>query len=254
MSIKKQDKDVGVGVVSSCIGIDMIISVHTNKKRWRIFVRKIIFGMKVCVCTVLVVLVVIACNTEFFNDVVETRLSKGAEGERVVLIQQKLTELGLYSGKCDGVYDVKTADAVRRFQKHNGIDESGACDRDTLDKLGLNIYTYSDLELDMLARLIEAEAGKEGLQAMTAVGAVVMNRVMDRGYPDSILQVIWDAGAFTTVDNGSFLDSKASDLAYRAAEDAMIGIDPTDGALYVFHNTTNDRTVTLKCGDVYFTK
>lgn len=216
--------------------------------------KKIIFGAKVCVCTVAVMIVILACYTPFFDEVIETRLNKGDEGERVVLIQEKLTELGLYSGKCNGIYDVKTADAVKRFQKHNGINESGVCDRETLDKLGLNIYTYSDLELDMLARLIESEAGKEGLQAMTAVGAVVMNRVMSKGYPDSILQVIWDAGAFYTVDDGSFIESKASDLAYRAAEDAMIGIDPTDGALYVFHNTTKNRTVTLKCGDIYFAK
>ena len=216
--------------------------------------RKIIFGFKVCIYTVLVMIIVIGCYTNIFDEVIETRLSKGSEGEKVVLIQEKLTELGLYSGKCNGVYDVKTADAVKRFQKHNGLDESGVCDRETLEKLGLNIYSYSDLELDMLARLIEAEAGDEGLQAMTAVGAVVMNRVIDTGYPDSILQVIWDAGAFASVDNGCFLDTKASDLAYRAAEDAMIGIDPTDGALYVFHKTSNDRTVTLKCGDIYFAK
>ncbi len=216
--------------------------------------RKIIFGIKVCICTLLVTLVALACYTDFFDGAIETRLSKGAEGERVVLIQEKLTELGLYTGKCDGVYDVGTADAVKRFQKHNKLDESGVCDRETLEKLGLNIYSYSDLELDMLARLIEAEAGDEGLQAMTAVGAVVVNRLKNKGYPDSILQVIWDSGAFSTVDDGSFFDKKASDLAYRAAEDALIGIDPTDGALYVFHGTNNERTVTLKCGDIYFAK
>ncbi len=216
--------------------------------------KKFLFGTKVCICTVFVIFVILVCYISFFNNSTETRLNKGSEGERVVMIQEKLTELGLYSGDCDGIYDVETADAVLRFQKHNGLDADGVCDSNTLEALGLNIYSYSEFELDMLSRLIESEAGQEGLQAMTAVGAVVMNRVMNSGYPDSILQVIWDSGAFESVDDGIFFEVKASDLAYRAAEDAMIGIDPTDGALYVFKGTSNNRTVVLKCGELYFTK
>ena len=144
----------------------------------------------------------------------------GADGEKVTLVQNKLKELGLYDGKCDGVYDVDTADAVRRFQEYNGIYADGVCGNQTLQAMGLDIYTYSEFEVDVLAKLIEAEAGGTDLQTMTAVGAVVMNRVASIEFPDTVLQVIYSGGSFDSVVDGSIHEARASELAYRAAEDA----------------------------------
>ena len=74
--------------------------------------KKIFYGVKVSLVTVLVMCTVMTVYTFIYHGSVETRIKSGEDGERVVIVQKKLKELGLYDGKCDGVYDVETADAV----------------------------------------------------------------------------------------------------------------------------------------------
>lgn len=216
--------------------------------------KKILFGIKVSIVTALVMCSVMSVYTLFYNVSVTTRVKEGSEASRVVLVQEKLKELGLYDGRCDGVYDVDTADAVRRFQEYNGIYADGVCSNQTLQAMGLSIYSYSEFEVDILARLIEAEAGDTDLMTMTAVGGVVMNRVGNESFPDSVLQVVYSGGSFDSVMNGKIDEVKASELAYRAAEDALMGVDPSEGALYVMHGGSFGKIVTMKSYDIYFVK
>ena len=57
-------------------------------------------------------------------------------------------------------------------------------------RVGDAVIPYSSSELDLLARLIEAEAGGEALQAKIAVGAVVVNRVQSGDWASTITKVI----------------------------------------------------------------
>ncbi|MBX6351792.1 MAG: cell wall hydrolase [Thermoflavifilum sp.] len=79
----------------------------------------------------------------------------------------------------------------------------------------------SQTDLYWLAKVIEAEAGGEPLQAKIAVGDVVMNRVHSPLYPDSVKGVIFqiDHGhyAFTSVMNGWIYRVQPSADAWRAA-------------------------------------
>jgi len=52
------------------------------------------------------------------------------------------------------------------------------------------VISYSNAELDLLARLITAEANNQPYQAKLGVGAVVVNRVQDSRFPNSISGVI----------------------------------------------------------------
>ena len=214
--------------------------------------KKFLYGARVSIITVLVMCSILAVYTFIYNGAVETRIESGSDGEKVSLVQEKLKELGLYDGKCDGVYDVDTADAVRRFQEYNGIYADGICGNQTLQAMGLDIYSYSEFEVDIMAKLIEAEAGGTDLQTMTAVGAVVMNRVANMEFPDTVLQVIYSGGSFDSVVDGSIHDIRPSTLAYRAAEDALMGYDPTEGALYVLHGGSKGKLITMQSDDIYF--
>lgn len=216
--------------------------------------KKLLYGIKISAITVIFMCGVMMVYTFFYNGAVETRISSGAEGEKVIMVQQKLKELGLYDGRCDGVYDIDTADAVRRFQEYNGIDADGICSNDTLQAMGLNIYTYNEFEIDVLAKLIEAEAGDTDLMTMTAVGAVVMNRVQNGAFPDTVLQVVYSGGSFDSVMSGDIDAVKPGEMAYRAAEDAMMGYDPSNGALYVYHGGSYGKIITMQSGDIYFAK
>ena len=58
----------------------------------------------------------------------ESTLQYGDSGEYVLAAQQRLTDLGYYHGKCSGNYLEGTQSAVRRFQKYNGMRETGKLD------------------------------------------------------------------------------------------------------------------------------
>ena len=70
-----------------------------------------------------------------------------------------------------------------------------------------------------------------------AVGAVVLNRVKHPSFPNSIPGVIYQSGAFSCIADGQF-DKPVAEGAYRAADDALNGWDPTGGAIYYFNPVT----------------
>lgn len=103
---------------------------------------------------------------------------------------------------------------------------------------------YSQYEIDLLARLITAEADDEPFKAKVGVGAVVLNRVKDPNFPNSIAGVIYakDDGfyQFTPVENG-WINKPASPDSRKAAIAAMNGYDPTHGAVYYFDDSATNK-------------
>ncbi len=63
------------------------------------------------------------------------KLQKNNSSEAVFWLQKKLTELGYYHGKCSGTYLAGTINAVKAFQKANGLKVTGTADVKTLEKL-----------------------------------------------------------------------------------------------------------------------
>lgn len=86
----------------------------------------------------------------------------------------------------------------------------------------------------MLARLIHAEAEAEPYIGKVAVGAVVLNRVENPRFPNTLAGVLYQPHAFETVTNGRVYNSPSSE-AIRAARDAVNGWDPSGGAVYFFN-------------------
>lgn len=105
------------------------------------------------------------------------------------------------------------------------------------------VIPYTASELDLLARLIQAEAGSQTYNAMVGVGAVVVNRVQNPLYPNSVSGVIYEVSGgyhqFTPVVNG-FINNPASQSAKNAAYAALHGSDPTNGALYYFDDSSTN--------------
>ncbi len=108
-------------------------------------------------------------------------------------------------------------------------------------------YTASDL--DLLSRLIMAEAGNQPYTAKVGVGAVVVNRVQDANWPNTISGVIYQKSdgyyQFTPVENG-WINKPASQDAKNAAYEALHGSDPTNGALYYFDDSTTNKWIWSK--------
>jgi hypothetical protein len=93
-----------------------------------------------------------------------------------------------------------------------------------------------DRELDLLARLITAEAGQEPYEGQVAVGAVVLNRIKSGNFPQTIREVIYQDGQFSSLPK---LDKQeVSAAALRAAKEAIAGADPSLRALYFYNPAT----------------
>ncbi len=91
----------------------------------------------------------------------------------------------------------------------------------------------------LLARLINGEARGESYEGQVAVGAVVMNRVKSPQFPNTIAGVIYQKGQFSCVTDGQFDKPISKDsTVYKAAQEALNGADPTNGALYFYNPKT----------------
>jgi N-acetylmuramoyl-L-alanine amidase len=85
-----------------------------------------------------------------------------------------------------------------------------------------------------LAHLVQAEAGNQPFLGMVGVAAVVLNRVKAPGFPKTVSGVIFQPGQFESVANGTYWLPPSAE-AYQAAQEALNGVDPTDGALYFYN-------------------
>lgn len=164
-------------------------------------------------------------------------LSKlGSRGDEVRAIQKKLKSLGYYTGSVDGIYGVGTRNAVKAFQKSCGLTQDGIAGSKTLLYLGLDNSSsgYSSSDINLLAKIISAEARGENYTGQVAVGAVVLNRVASSSFPDTISGVVYQQGAFDAVRDSNWSKAVVSS-AKKAAQDAINGWDPTGGALYYYN-------------------
>ena len=94
-------------------------------------------------------------------------------------------------------------------------------------------------DMQLMARAINGEARGEPYEGQVAVGAVILNRVKDSRFPNSISGVIYQPGAFTAVSDGQINASiSEGSTVYKAAQDAMNGWDPTGGCVYYFNPAT----------------
>ena len=173
---------------------------------------------------------------------------KGSSGAVVTQIQTKLKSWGYYTGTVDGIYGSGTERAVRAFQQKNGLTVDGKAGDQTLAAMGLSAGGgnssnsggsggASSSQVDLLARLISAEARGEPYSGQVAVGAVVLNRIKHPSFPNTLPGVIYQSGAFTCITDGQF-NQPVAESAYRAARDALNGVDPSGGAIYYFNPST----------------
>ena len=191
---------------------------------------------KIFVITFLVIIILGVFNFAY-------GLSKiGSRGEEVKQIQTKLKAWGYYNGTIDGIYGTNTANAVKNFQKKNGLTADGIAGAQTLKALGINLSSSgtksnNNTDLNLLSKLVYAEARGEPYNGMVAVAATVLNRVSSSKFPNSIAGVLYQAGAYTCVSDGQ-INLEANSQSKKAAQDAINGWDPTSGCIYYFNPNT----------------
>lgn len=158
-------------------------------------------------------------------------------------VQTRLKKWGYYTGSVDGINGPKTIAAVKAFQKKYGLTQDGIVGPLTAAKMGLSVNkstsssTYNSNDRYLLAKVIYAEARGESYTGQVAIGAVVLNRVRDSRFPNTVAGVIYQPWAFTAVNDGQ-INLEPNQTAYQAADDALNGWDPTYGSVYYYNPKT----------------
>ena len=197
----------------------------------------------------IIVFIILILSTVIFlyvtnNNEVNALSKYGSRGEEVKQIQEKLKRWGYYNGNVDGIFGSQTLEAVKYFQRKNGLTVDGIAGPATLKAMG--IYNSSNSssssssnssDVNLLARIIYGEARGEPYSGQVAVGAVVLNRVKSSSFPNTISGVIYQSGAFDAVRDGQ-INLTPDSTAKKAAQDALNGWDPTYGAIYYFNPST----------------
>lgn len=111
---------------------------------------------------------------------------------------------------------------------------------------------YGDItkkEIQMLERIVQAEAGGEDMVGKILIVNVVMNRVEDKHFPDTIKNVIFQKKdgdyQFSPVGSGRYWSVRISDETKEAVKRALAGDDYSKGALYF---VARDKTDSASIG------
>ena len=223
---------------------------------------------KIIILSITMMLIgIIAFIVLFENNEVEALSKYGSRGDEVRQIQTKLKRWGYYNGNIDGIFGSQTLEAVKYFQRKNGLTVDGIAGPATSKAMG--IYNSSNSSssssssnssnVNLLARLIYGEARGEPYTGQVAVGAVVMNRVKSSSFPNTISGLIYQSGAFDAVSDGQ-INLSPNSTAIKAAQDAINGWDPSYGAIYYFNPSTAtnkwiwSRPMTVTIGNHRFCK
>lgn len=160
-----------------------------------------------------------------------------------------------------GVYNVKAIAGSMELAKEAYVDGDhvtsrrifGEMDNSTSEQ---RVVTVSMMERDYviditnedyenLLRIVEAEAGGEDRKGKILVANVILNRVMDEQFPDTITDVIFqqEEGVcqFSPIRDGRFYSVEVSDETVEAVNAALYGEDCSDGALYFMARAYADK-------------
>lgn len=195
----------------------------------------------VIVIAVIFVLTIVTVSQAALGD---RNLARGSRGSEVTELQKRLNMLGYVVGPIDGIFGRQTEAGVRLFQKERGLKVDGIAGPQTVGLLkkmtgesvtaGGTPVGYKNSDIELLARLVNAEAKGEPYRGQVAVAAVVLNRIKSSSFPNSIPDVIYEPRAFSPVADGA-INKSATSSAIKATHEALNGTDPAYGALFFFN-------------------
>lgn len=112
--------------------------------------------------------------------------------------------------------------------------------KDNIDKTvevfnnGTQTLYLTRSDIDLMAKLIYAESRGEPFEGKVAVASVVLNRVVNPNFPNTVREVIFQPKAFSCVKNGA-IEASPDEICYSAVYEAIRGTDPTNEALFFYN-------------------
>lgn len=135
--------------------------------------------------------------------------------------------------------------------------------KDELLNLNVDVQTYEatpdDIEeemyydsLELLALCVEAEAGNQGLIGKKYVCDVILNRVDDKDFPDSITDVIMQKNQFSVVLDGRIWEVEPTEETFQAVREELESRTNYDVLFFSCEGYSQYGTDWKKIGDHYF--
>lgn len=169
----------------------------------------------------------LAKQNEVSDLVTETSANMVAYEEQISEKEQELLEYEKQLEESEN--DIATLQA--KLEEENKLTQQAAL----AGFSDLSSINFAAGDIDLLAAIIECEAGGESYTGKVAVGNVVMNRVKSAVFPNTVLEVIYQNKQFSPVGSGRFaivLARGANAECYQAAQDAMAGAAPVGNCLF----------------------
>lgn len=94
---------------------------------------------------------------------------------------------------------------------------------------------FTEKDFMLLAKITQVEAGYESYEGQLGIANVILNRVKDSRFPDSIYGVVYSGNQFPPAHNGLLDKSQPGKSALRSAKDALNGKNNVENAVYFYN-------------------
>lgn len=160
--------------------------------------------------------------------------AKGVLGEKVLARFLEKTKYGVEALKQEPYEDVVISRFIMSQEEPRLANGNLEIEISVLEKE--YCICMSDTDYDTLLRIVEAEAGGEDITGKLLVANVVINRVKSPKFPNTVREVVYQrqqgVSQFTPVSDGRINTVQISDSTIEAVEQALLGTDVSQGALY----------------------
>ncbi len=148
-----------------------------------------------------------------------------------ISLQDEKLDLATSNTNKDTSKNLKAKDASKTNAKDNKKNSNNNIE--VFNQNGTQL-AISKTDIDLMAKLVYCESRGEPFEGQVAVASVVLNRVMNPQFPNTISGVIFQKNAFSCVTNGK-LEANPTKACYDAVYEAIKGKDPTNEALFFYN-------------------
>ena len=135
----------------------------------------------------------------------------GQSGEKVAAVQRSLLQKNFYSGEINGEYNFGTRNAVKKYQRLFGVEDTGEADFETLRLLGLDAKSGEcfSVETEILARYLKLCGGSTYPEMLSSA-----KNILYEAENSSLSHIIFSDNS---ISYKSLISSEASSDSFSAA-------------------------------------
>lgn len=167
---------------------------------------------------------------EKYSDIVHTLDMKYAENERLM---QNIADTESINSELEDQIKEMQLEIDNLLQEFNNF-------KDEVDQYPISRGEFDKNDINVLYRIVEAEATGQSFDSKVNVTHVIMNRVFSENFPDDIHSVVFQKSQFQPTFDGRFYSVTITEETIEAVNFAMNSLDTTNGALYFMNKSASD--------------